>query len=52
VASAKQGGGDKNALMKKRIQLCAQLWDAGLRAEMSYKANPKVLEQFQYWYIR
>ena len=28
--------------------MCAMLWDAGVKAEMPYKANPKMLTQFQY----
>lgn len=34
--------------MKKRMELCNKLWDAGLNAEHSYKPNPKMLDQFQH----
>jgi len=34
-------------LMKHRMALCTQLWDAGIKTEMSYKANPKLLAQLQ-----
>ncbi|KAH7730946.1 HRS-1 protein [Aphelenchoides avenae] len=42
VASAQKG------LMKERMKLCRTLWDAGIKTEMSYKANPKMLNQLQY----
>jgi len=35
-------------LMTERMKLCCTLWDAGLNAEHSYKANPKMLDQFQH----
>jgi len=47
VATVRQSGGDKNMLVKERMRVCSKLWDAGIRAEMSYKANPKLLEQIQ-----
>jgi len=34
-------------LMKQRMSLCTELWDAGIKTEMSYKANPKLLVQLQ-----
>lgn len=34
-------------LMKQRMSLCTELWSAGIKTEMSYKANPKLLVQLQ-----
>lgn len=34
--------------MKERMKLCRTLWDAGIKTEMSYKSNPKMLNQLQY----
>lgn len=34
-------------LLEERMKLCNELWDAGFKAEMSYKANPKLLVQLQ-----
>ncbi|KAL8194144.1 UNVERIFIED_CONTAM: hypothetical protein K2H54_001106 [Gekko kuhli] len=31
-----------------RMKLIAELWDAGIKAEMLYKKNPKLLSQLQY----
>lgn len=42
VASAHKG------LHEKRMQLIGELWNAGLKAEHSYKQNPKLLAQLQY----
>lgn len=42
VASAHKG------LHEKRIEVLAQLWDGGLKAEQSYKVNPKLLVQLQH----
>lgn len=42
VASAHRG------LHKKRLELVAKLWDAGIRAEHPYRINPKLLKQLQY----
>lgn len=39
---------DKSRMLKERIGICVQLWDAGIRAEMSYKSNPKLLDQIQF----
>eukprot|EP01134_Creolimax_fragrantissima_P008076 CFRG8076T1 len=33
--------------LKPRMKLLAELWDAGVKAETVYKANPKLLNQFQ-----
>lgn len=35
-------------LVEPRMQLCNQLWRAGIHTEMSYKKNPKLLDQLQY----
>ncbi|GIY10900.1 histidine--tRNA ligase, cytoplasmic [Caerostris extrusa] len=31
-----------------RMKLCRELWDADIKAEQSYKLNPKLLDQLQY----
>jgi histidyl-tRNA synthetase len=35
-------------LVEPRMAACAELWEAGVRAEMIQKANPKFLTQVQY----
>lgn len=42
VASAQKN------LLEERMKLCTLLWDAGIKAEQSYKKNPKMLNQLQY----
>jgi len=42
VASAQKN------LMEERMKLCTELWDGGIKAEQSYKKNPKMLNQLQY----
>lgn len=42
VASAHKG------LQEKRLEVLAKLWDGGIRAEHSYKSNPKLLAQLQH----
>uniref|UniRef100_A0A183U1X1 histidine--tRNA ligase n=1 Tax=Toxocara canis TaxID=6265 RepID=A0A183U1X1_TOXCA len=42
VASAQKN------LLKERMKLCKLLWDNNIKAEMVYKANPKMLTQLQY----
>lgn len=37
-------GGD--GLLKERMALVKQLWDAGIKAEFSYKTKPKLQQQF------
>jgi len=37
----------KNLLLE-RMKLCTLLWDAGIKAEQSYKKNAKLLDQLQY----
>ncbi|XP_046853227.1 histidine--tRNA ligase, cytoplasmic-like isoform X2 [Xenia sp. Carnegie-2017] len=39
--------GQKNFL-EERMKLVAELWQAGIAAELLYKKNPKMLSQFQY----
>ena len=34
-------------LLEERMKLCAELWGGDIKAEMSYKANPKLLDQLQ-----
>lgn len=41
VASAQKN------MYEERIRVCAMLWDAGIKAEHSYKRNPKLLGQLQ-----
>ncbi|KAF1606307.1 UNVERIFIED_CONTAM: Histidine--tRNA ligase, partial [Eudyptes robustus] len=42
VASAQKG------LLKERMKIARLLWDANIRTELPYKANPKLLNQLQY----
>ncbi|XP_072923522.1 histidine--tRNA ligase isoform X2 [Hemitrygon akajei] len=35
-------------LLEERMKLLAELWKAGVKAEIMYKKNPKLLNQFQY----
>lgn len=42
VASAQKN------LVEERMRLCKELWDADIKAEHSYKHNPKLLAQLQY----
>ena len=37
----------KNLLLE-RMKLCSMLWDADIKAEMAYKKNPRLLNQFEY----
>uniref|UniRef100_A0A8C2VN04 histidine--tRNA ligase n=1 Tax=Chinchilla lanigera TaxID=34839 RepID=A0A8C2VN04_CHILA len=34
--------------LRQRLKLIAELWDAGIKAEMLYKNNPKLLTQLHY----
>uniref|UniRef100_A0A5F9CK13 histidine--tRNA ligase n=1 Tax=Oryctolagus cuniculus TaxID=9986 RepID=A0A5F9CK13_RABIT len=34
--------------LQERLKLIAELWDAGIKAEMPYKNNPKLLSQLHY----
>ena len=38
----------QKGLMKERMKLLNLLWKADISAEMLYKANPKLLSQFQH----
>lgn len=42
VASAQKN------FLDERMRICAELWSAGIKAEQSYKKNPKMLTQLQY----
>ncbi|XP_065183390.1 histidine--tRNA ligase-like [Sycon ciliatum] len=42
VASA-----EKN-MTGERTKLCCTLWDAGIKAELAYRKNPRMLDQMQY----
>ncbi|KYO39156.1 histidine--tRNA ligase, cytoplasmic [Alligator mississippiensis] len=35
-------------LLEERLKLISELWDSGIKAEMLYKKNPKLLNQLQY----
>jgi histidyl-tRNA synthetase len=35
-------------LLEERMKLCNQLWAGKIKTEMSYKKNPKLLDQLQY----
>ncbi|CAF4031926.1 unnamed protein product [Adineta steineri] len=35
-------------LIEERMKLCSYLWANGFKAEMSFKLDPKILDQFQY----
>lgn len=35
-------------LLEERLKLISELWNAGIKAEMLYKKNPKLLNQLQY----
>ncbi|NXD54463.1 SYHC protein, partial [Corvus moneduloides] len=35
-------------LLEERLKLISELWDGGIKAEMLYKKNPKLLNQLQY----
>ena len=38
---------DKN-MLKERMKLAAELWKAGIKAEFTLKANPKIQQQLTY----
>jgi histidyl-tRNA synthetase len=40
-------GKDFTGLLKERSQICARLWDAGIKAEFLYKVKPKFQNQFK-----
>ncbi|ETE70851.1 hypothetical protein L345_03338, partial [Ophiophagus hannah] len=35
-------------LLEERLKLVSELWDSGVKAEILYKKNPKLLNQLQY----
>lgn len=35
-------------MLEERLKLCKDLWDAGIKAEVFYKVNPKMLNQLQH----
>ncbi|XP_044772651.1 histidine--tRNA ligase, cytoplasmic isoform X4 [Neomonachus schauinslandi] len=35
-------------LLEERLKLVSELWDAGIKAELLYRKNPKLLNQLQY----
>uniref|UniRef100_A0A670IN05 histidine--tRNA ligase n=1 Tax=Podarcis muralis TaxID=64176 RepID=A0A670IN05_PODMU len=35
-------------LLEERLKLVSELWDSGIKAEVLYKKNPKLLNQLQY----
>ncbi|KAL1953793.1 hypothetical protein VTO42DRAFT_2254 [Malbranchea cinnamomea] len=41
------GGKGFTGLLKERMDVCRQLWDAGIKAEFSYKVKPKLPQQFK-----
>ncbi|XP_054942776.1 histidine--tRNA ligase, mitochondrial isoform X2 [Physeter macrocephalus] len=38
----------QNNFLQERLKLIAELWDAGIKAELMYKNNPKLLTQLHY----
>ena len=48
LVCAKGGGG----LLKERMALVADLWAAGLRAEMMQQAAPSLTAQYDYAHVR
>ncbi|KAL7273186.1 Cytoplasmic and mitochondrial histidine tRNA synthetase [Rhizina undulata] len=40
------GGKGFTGLVKERMEVCRMLWDAGIKAEFSYKMKPKLPQQF------
>ncbi|EAS35267.3 histidyl-tRNA synthetase [Coccidioides immitis RS] len=41
------GGKGFTGLLKERMDICRMLWDAGIKAEFSYKVKPKLPQQFK-----
>lgn len=41
------GGKDFTGLVTERMEVCKKLWDAGIKAEFSWKAKPKLPNQFK-----
>lgn len=40
-------GKDVDGLLPERLQICSQLWNAGIRAGFSVKVKPKLPQQFK-----
>ena len=38
----------QKGMLEERLKLCQLLWEGNIKAEFSYKANPKILHQLQY----
>ncbi|KAG2418199.1 histidyl-tRNA synthetase [Aspergillus terreus] len=41
------GGKGFNGMLKERMNVCKTLWEAGVKAEFSYKLKPKLPQQFK-----
>ncbi|CAL5874550.1 uncharacterized protein PFLUO_LOCUS8846 [Penicillium psychrofluorescens] len=41
------GGKGFTGMLKERMDICKQLWNAGIRAEFSYKLKPRPQQQFK-----
>ncbi|CAI7614634.1 unnamed protein product [Penicillium bialowiezense] len=41
------GGKGFTGMLKERMDICQKLWNAGVKAEFSYKAKPKLPQQFK-----
>lgn len=41
------GGGGFTGLLKERMEVAKQLWDAGIKTEFSWKVKPKLPQQFK-----
>ncbi|KAJ5281152.1 histidyl-tRNA synthetase [Penicillium angulare] len=41
------GGKGFTGMLKERMEVCRQLWDANIKAEFSYKLKPKLPQQFK-----
>jgi histidyl-tRNA synthetase len=39
--------GSKTGMLKERMEVATQLWDAGIKAEFSWKVNPRFQNQFK-----
>ncbi|CAG8193952.1 unnamed protein product [Penicillium olsonii] len=41
------GGKGFTGMLKERMEVCQKLWNAGIKAEFSYKLKPKLPQQFK-----
>ncbi|KAL3106866.1 hypothetical protein niasHT_010781 [Heterodera trifolii] len=48
VASVSVAKEETDKMLEQRMRLCAQLWNAEIRAETGYKANVKFLQQIKF----